>query len=94
VPVGPGGIHPVRDDPEGQPANGNGQNGSGHTGGRQATASQVRAICGIAARQKLDLAAALWERFSVERPEALSIGQASEFIDAIKPQPSGNGGRR
>ena len=71
-----------------------GQNGNGHTNGRLATASQVRAICGIAKRQKIDLSAALQERFGVGRPDDLTIGQASEFIDAIKPQPSGAGGRQ
>jgi hypothetical protein len=73
---------------------GNGQNGNGQTGGRLATASQVRAICGIAKRQKIDLSAALQDRFGVSRPDDLSIGQASEFIDAIKPQPSSAGGRQ
>ena len=73
---------------------GNGQNGNGHTNGRLATASQVRAICGIAKRQKIDLSAALQERFGVGRPDDLTIGQASEFIDAIKPQPSSAGGRQ
>lgn len=91
-----------------QPANGNGHGGNGHTGdgrgngqngngqsnGRLATASQVRAICGIAKRQKIDLSAALQDRFGVDRPDDLSIGQASEFIDAIKPQPSAAGGRQ
>ncbi len=78
--------------------NGNG-NSNGHADGngrpaaRLATASQVRAICGIAKRQKIDLAAALRERFGVARPDDLSIAQASEFIDAIKPQPSNVGGR-
>ena len=72
----------------------NGQIGNGHTNGRLATASQVRAICGIAKRQKIDLSAALQERFGVGRPDDLTIGQASEFIDAIKPQPSGAGGRQ
>lgn len=73
---------------------GNGQNGSGHTNGRMATVSQVRAICAIAKRQKIDVSAALQDRFGVARPEDLSIGQASEFIDVIKPQPSGAGGRQ
>lgn len=74
--------------------NGNGRDsGNGRPTGRLATASQVRAICGIAKRQKIDLSVALQDRFGVARPDDLSIGQASEFIDAIKPQPSGAGGR-
>jgi hypothetical protein len=73
--------------------NGNGQNGT-RTNGRMATASQTRAIHGIAKRQNIDLPAALRERFGVERPDDLSISQASQFIDSIKPQPNGNGGRQ
>ena len=60
--------------------------------GRSATANQVRAIRAIANRQKLDLPAELRDRFGVERPDDLSLGQASELIDAIKPQTS-NGSR-
>lgn len=83
--------------------NGNGrQNGNGHsngngsrrTNGRQATDSQVRAIHAIANRRRIDLTAELRSRFNVDRPDDLAIGQASEFIDTIKPQESGNGGRR
>ncbi|MCY2989933.1 MAG: hypothetical protein NTY19_18985 [Planctomycetota bacterium] len=96
-------VHHLNGNDHHEPANGNGHSGnahtsngrgSGHTNGRLATASQVRAICGIAKRQKIDLAGALQERFGVARPDDLSIGQASEFIDAIKPQPSGAGGRQ
>ena len=61
--------------------------------GRSATANQVRAIRAIANRQKLDLPAELRDRFGVERPDDLSLGQASELIDAIKPQASNNGSR-
>ena len=61
--------------------------------GRPATQSQVRALRAIAARQKIDLAAELRRRFDVERPQDLDLSQASELIDAIKPQ-SSNGGRR
>jgi len=77
--------------------NGNGRsngNGSRRTNGRQATESQVRAIHAIANRRRLDLTAELRDRFGVDRPDDLSVSQASEMIDSIKPQPSGNGGRR
>ena len=82
---------------------GNGRhNGNGHSNGkgarrtnsRQATDSQVRAIHAIANRQRIDLTAELRNRFGVDRPDDLAIGEACEFIDAIKPQESVNGGRR
>lgn len=76
-------------------ARGNGANGNGtrQSNGRRATDSQVRAIHAIANRQRLDLVCELRNRYGVDEPEALSISEASEFIDAIKPQAS-NGGRR
>ncbi|MFH1267446.1 MAG: hypothetical protein ABIK89_17115 [Planctomycetota bacterium] len=61
--------------------------------GRPATQSQVRAIRAIAARQKINLAAELRRRFQVERPQDLDLSQASELIDAIKPESSNGGGR-
>jgi hypothetical protein len=76
------------------PHNGTNGNGSSTTNGRQATVSQVRAIHAIANRQKLDLAAELRSRFGVDRPDDLSLSQASELIDAIKPETNGTGGRR
>jgi hypothetical protein len=81
----------------------NGQNGNVHDsngngqqqrGGRAATASQVRALHSIASRQRLDLAAEVRNRFNIDRPEDLLIGEASELIDAIKPHTNGNGGQR
>ncbi len=69
-------------------------NGSPRSNGRSATASQIRAIHAIANRQRLDLAAELQNRFRVDQPEDLSISEASELIDAIKPHESTNGGRR
>ena len=63
-------------------ANGNGQ------GARQdvasATQSQVRAIFAIARRQRVDPATVVRERFNVERPEDLSIREASTLIDDLK----------
>ena len=70
-------------------------NGSRRNGGpRPATTSQVRAIHAIAKRQQLDLATELRDRYGRDRPDDLSISEASEFIDAIKPQDDGGGGRR
>jgi len=80
------------------------QDGNGHdhdrnggrraTNGRPATSSQVRAIHAIADRNQIDLAARLQGDFGVARPDDLSIGQASDFIDALKSQRNGAGGRR
>ncbi len=82
-------------------SNGDGRNPNGHSNGsrrsngRSATASQVRAIHAIASRQRIDLAGELRQRYDVDRPDDLSISEASELIDSIKPQTSnGNGGRR
>ena len=65
-------------------SNGHHQNGHRKTGGRQATASQVKAIVAIAGRQRLDLARELQSRFHVDRPENLSISDASQLIDSLK----------
>ena len=65
------------------PESGNGpQRGEGP---RPATESQARAIYAIARRTDLDLSGELHSRYRVDRPEELSLAQASEFIDAIKP---------
>jgi hypothetical protein len=50
---------------------------------RPATEKQVRAICTIASRQHADLEGLLRD-YGVSRPEDLSLGQASELIDALK----------
>ncbi|MBR9804684.1 hypothetical protein GYB59_24640 [bacterium] len=78
-------------------ANGNGyRNGHGSrtANGRLATASQVRAIHAIANQQRLNLPDELNRRFGVSRPDDLTLSQASELIDAIKPQTNGTGGRQ
>jgi hypothetical protein len=56
---------------------------------RPATVNQVRAIHAIALRQNLNLAEELRDRFRVERAEDLSLDQASQLIDAIKPSANG-----
>jgi hypothetical protein len=50
---------------------------------RPATENQVRAIRSIASRQHADLDGLLRD-YGVDRPEDLSLGQASELIDALK----------
>jgi hypothetical protein len=71
--------------------NGNGQPAPRRSNGRRATASQARALKAIADRQKLDLDTELRNRFGVDRPEDLSIVEASELIDAWKSSANGNG---
>jgi hypothetical protein len=51
---------------------------------KPATASQVRAILAIARRQKADLDGLLHQEFGVQRPDDLSLRQASELIDRLK----------
>ena len=78
--------------------NGHAINGNGRPrdNTRRATASQMRAINAIADRQELDLVALLHERYGISTPGELSITEASQFIDELKSQASGNGtgGRR
>ena len=75
-------------------------NGNGHTNGRRrdatrrATASQVRALHAIAKRQDLDVTNVVQSRYGVDKPEDLSITEASELIDSLKNASNGAGGRR
>jgi len=55
-------------------------------GPRPATANQVKAIQAISRRQNTDLVGLLRHEYEIERPEDLSIGQASELIDLLKNQ--------
>lgn len=48
------------------------------------TQSQLRAIQAISRRARLDAAVLVRERFQVDRPEALSIREASSLIDELK----------
>jgi hypothetical protein len=59
------------------------QNGDQDTSRRPAIARQIRAIQTIAGRRNLDLSEEL-VRLGVERPEDLSIVEASQLIDAMK----------
>jgi hypothetical protein len=56
---------------------------------KPATPNQVKAIVAIARKQDTDLAGLLRHEYEVERPEALSIRQASELIDMLKSSGEG-----
>ena len=84
-------------------SHGNGHNGNGHGysngngqrgNSRPATASQARAIRAIAGRNRIDLQQLLGDRFNIDRPEDLSISDASSLIDELKGPAESNGGRR
>ncbi len=51
---------------------------------KPATPNQVKAIVAICRKQDTDLVGLLRHEYEVERPEELSIRQASELIDALK----------
>jgi len=53
---------------------------------RPATANQVKAIQAISRRQNTDLVGLLRHEYEIDRPEDLTIGQASELIDLLKNQ--------
>jgi hypothetical protein len=76
----------------GHAGNGSSGNGHGKSNGRKATSAQVRAIFAIAGQQHIDLPQELRNRFNVDRPDYLSIGDASRFIDELKTAPAGSGG--
>ena len=74
--------------------NGNGNGTSnGHTanshGPRQATSSQVKAIHAIAGRNRIDVGRLVQDRFNVQRPDDLSISDASTLIDELKAVSAG-----
>jgi hypothetical protein len=64
--------------------NGNGQAPTNQSPFRPATSSQVKAILAIAAKHRLDIPMLLQNRFHAQKPEELSVRQASEFIDMLK----------
>lgn len=62
-----------------------GNNGHTHRRGvGSVTQSQLRAIHAISRRNRLDPAALVQERFRLDRPESLSIREASSLIDELK----------
>src|SRR4029077_17543872 len=76
----------------GHAGNGTSRAGGGKSNGRKATSAQVRAIFAIAGQQQIDLPKELLNRFNVDRPDHLSIGDASQFIDDLKAASAGTGG--
>jgi hypothetical protein len=65
------------------------KNGGQTTNVRPATQSQAKAIFAITKSQGIDMTHLLRERYRVDRPEDLSIKEASALIDQLKK--SGNG---
>jgi hypothetical protein len=51
---------------------------------KKATEKQIQAIRSIACRQNTDLVGLLRQEYDVERPEELSLKQASELIDSLR----------
>ena len=51
---------------------------------RPATQSQVKAIFAIARVQQLNINQLVRDRFKVEKPDELSIQEASQLIDSLK----------
>ena len=66
--------------------NGSNGNGSSRQGSppRPATPSQVKAIYAIARAQRLNINQLVRDRFQVEKPDDLSIQEASQLIDSLK----------
>jgi hypothetical protein len=54
--------------------------------GKPATASQISAIRSIARQKGADLVAILGDQYDVERPEDLTLRQASALIDRLKDE--------
>jgi hypothetical protein len=78
----------------GASASGGFQQGQSRSLSRRATAAQVRAIFAIANRQGVDLPHELHNRFGIDRPDDLSVGEASTFIDELQMLSDGSGGSR
>jgi len=76
--------------------NGSNDNGAAHneangqrsSPGRRATESQCKALFAITKSQGLKLKDVLRERFHVDKPEELSLKEASQLIDALKASES------
>jgi hypothetical protein len=86
--VSPGGGRGHSNGSGSQPAGSTGRTSSGSAArgrpARSATASQVKAIFAIARAQHADLEGLLRDEFGVDRPEELSLADASKFIDQLK----------
>jgi hypothetical protein len=59
-------------------------NGARNRSSKPATPSQVKAIYAIARAQHADLEGLLRDEYGFDRPEDLSLSQASAFIDQLK----------
>jgi hypothetical protein len=59
---------------------------------RSETQSQVKAIFAITRSQGLDMTQLLRERFHVDRPDDLTLKQASSLIDELKKAGNGKAG--
>ena len=69
---------------------GNGQRGQRASNvPRRATSSQVKAIHAIGSRSRIDVTRLVQDRFGVQRPDELSIGDASSLIDELKATQNG-----
>jgi hypothetical protein len=62
----------------------NGSTPGASNGIRRATQSQIKALFAITKKERVDLPTFLRERFQVQRPDDLTIQQASLAIDALK----------
>jgi hypothetical protein len=83
---------PANDKGNGQakpPANNNGNGNNGKGGQRRATQSQVKAIYAIARNRRIDIGQFLNDRFHVNKPDDLSIKEASQTIDELKADEGG-----
>jgi hypothetical protein len=56
---------------------------------RSATPAQIRAIHAMGNGQQLDVVTELQNRFGVERPDDLTVEQASQLIHAIRQLSNG-----
>ena len=73
--------------PDHGPAANNGRAASRTTGARAvkpATPNQIKALYAIAHRQHADLDGLLRDEYGVERPDDLSLSEASRLIDQLK----------
>jgi hypothetical protein len=81
--------HAPKSDANG-PSNTPSPNGNGtprSNGQRKATQSQIKAIHSIARNRRIDIAQFLNERFHVNKPDDLTIKEASQTIDELKADP-------
>jgi len=73
--------HPDPDRPDGPAHHREGASGPRH---RPATGSQVRALRAISGRRGVDLVGLVGDRFGIERPEELTVTEASRLIDELR----------